>query len=150
MRRAALQQGKLNRKYVFFIPFSIFILTSIRICRVTAVFKRGYAVRRKPFYDNCILQSPDGQSLCTIEKKKAQWYILKGLGNEVSQDPYIVRLNFEPAGRAVGDVGKYYLTPKENNCVVCGNTDQLIRKNVVPKEYRRHFPGEFQLFFPIS
>ena len=35
---------------------------------------------------------------------------------------------------------KYYTTEKENQCVVCASTEQLIRKNVVPREYRKHFP----------
>ena len=35
---------------------------------------------------------------------------------------------------------KYYTTEKNNECVVCGSTKSLIRKNVVPREYRKHFP----------
>lgn len=106
------------------------------------IIKRSYAVRQKPLYDNCFLEAPNSEKLCTIERKKAEWYIHKGLGTEISKEPYIVRLNFEPTGRAVGDVGKYYLTPKENRCVVCANSEHLIRKNVVPREYRKYFPGK--------
>lgn len=91
-------------------------------------------------YDNCQLQAPDGQLLCTCQKKKAEWYLSNNLAIHVSDDPFTVRLNFEPAGRAVGDVGKYYQAAKENSCVVCGKSENLIRKNVVPREYRKHFP----------
>jgi exonuclease 3'-5' domain-containing protein 2 len=52
-----------------------------------------------------------------------------------------VRLNFEPSGRAVGEVGEYYRSIKENRCVVCGKDENLIRKNVVPREYRKFFPN---------
>uniref|UniRef100_A0A1I8M6E0 Exonuclease 3'-5' domain-containing protein 2 n=1 Tax=Musca domestica TaxID=7370 RepID=A0A1I8M6E0_MUSDO len=96
--------------------------------------------RSKVLYDNCLLEAPDGELLCTIDKRKAQWYVERNLGSEVNSDPFTVRLNFEPAGRAEGDVGKYYQTPKENQCVVCGHRDAYIRKNVVPREYRKHFP----------
>jgi hypothetical protein len=101
---------------------------------------RKYSTRSKPLYDNCYLEAPDGETLCTIEKKKALWYIARDLGKKIQDDPFIVRLNFEPQGRASGDVGKYYLKPKENHCVVCAKTENLIRKNVVPREYRKNFP----------
>jgi hypothetical protein len=35
---------------------------------------------------------------------------------------------------------KYYVREKENICVVCAAKNNLIKKNVVPREYRRHFP----------
>ena len=53
-----------------------------------------------------------------------------------SQDPPILRLNFEPAGKP-GKDRQYYLETKENICVVCGRRDSYIRKNVVPHEYRK-------------
>lgn len=63
------------------------------------------------------------------------------LGAEVETEPnYVVRLNFEPSGRARGAVGDYYRVIKENQCVVCGRTKDLVRKNVVPHEYRTFFP----------
>ncbi|KAH8375973.1 hypothetical protein KR200_012076 [Drosophila serrata] len=101
---------------------------------------RTMSTQSKTFYDNCLLQAPDGELLCTIDKRKASWYLDQNLGTQISEEPFTVRLNFEPAGRAVGDVGRYYQTPKENQCVVCGDRDAYIRKNVVPREYRKHFP----------
>lgn len=86
------------------------------------------------------MQAPDGQPLCAIERKKAEWYITRSLGVVVTDEPYTVRLSFEPSGRAVGECGKFYLTVKDNLCVVCGKTESLIRKNVVPREYRKCFP----------
>ena len=47
-----------------------------------------------------------------------------------------VRLRFEPAGRPVED-GIYYIQEKENKCVVCGSeTDNNIRKNIIPQVSR--------------
>ncbi|XP_071971595.1 exonuclease 3'-5' domain-containing protein 2 [Engystomops pustulosus] len=99
----------------------------------------GYSVRKSPLYDNCFLHAPDGQPLCTCDRKKAQWYLDKGIGDLISSDPFVVRLRFEPSGRPESSVD-YYLTVKENLCVVCGKRESYIRKNIVPHEYRRHFP----------
>ncbi|EDV42761.1 uncharacterized protein Dana_GF18156 [Drosophila ananassae] len=101
---------------------------------------RQLVTQSKAFYDNCFLQAPDGELLCTIDRRKATWYVDQNLGTRICEEPLTVRLNFEPAGRAVGEVGRYYQTPKENRCVVCGQSDAYLRKNVVPREYRRHFP----------
>ncbi|XP_030212724.1 exonuclease 3'-5' domain-containing protein 2 isoform X1 [Gadus morhua] len=103
----------------------------------------GYFARKSPLYDNCFLYAPDGEPLCTCDKKKAKWYLDKGLGVLESQDPFVVRLLFEPAGRPESKQD-YYLTAKENLCVVCGKEDSYIRKNIVPHEYRRHFPAELK------
>lgn len=105
------------------------------------MLKRAYT-KSSNLYDNCFLQAPDGTLLCTCDKKKAEWYISKGLGTEIERDrTFTVRLNFEPAGMPVGEVGEYYQSKKENRCVVCGREDELIRKNVVPHEYRKYFPS---------
>ncbi|XP_033324794.2 exonuclease 3'-5' domain-containing 2 [Megalopta genalis] len=96
--------------------------------------------RNKPLYHNCYLQAPDGDVLCTCDQKKAEWYINKGLGEMIDQDPFTVRLKFEPSGRALGEVGQYYTQVKINQCVVCGLSDKFIRKSVVPREYRKYFP----------
>ncbi|XP_072283836.1 exonuclease 3'-5' domain-containing protein 2 [Pyxicephalus adspersus] len=99
----------------------------------------GYSVRKSPLYDNCFLHAPDGQPLCTCDRKKAQWYLDKAIGDLISTEPFIVRLRFEPSGRPETN-SDYYLTVKENLCVVCGKKESYIRKNIVPHEYRRHFP----------
>ncbi|KFW05554.1 PREDICTED: exonuclease 3'-5' domain-containing protein 2 [Eurypyga helias] len=101
--------------------------------------KRKPSARKSPLYDNCFLHAPDGQPLCTCDRKKAQWYLDKGIGELVSTDPFVVKLAFEPSGRPESQ-GDYYLTVKENLCVVCGKQDSYIRKNIVPHQYRRHFP----------
>ncbi|XP_041810563.1 exonuclease 3'-5' domain-containing protein 2 isoform X2 [Chelmon rostratus] len=103
----------------------------------------GYSARKSPLYDNCFLHAPDDQPLCTCDKKKAKWYLDKGIGVLQSEDPFVVRLLFEPSGRPDSQQD-YYLTAKENVCVVCGKADSYIRKNIVPHEYRRHFPTEMK------
>lgn len=102
--------------------------------------KRYHSTRTKPLYHNCLMQAPDGELLCTCDRRKAEWYVQRELGDLVSENPYTVRLRFEPAGRAVDEPGKYYLQAKENICVVCGAKSSFNRKNIVPRDYRKHFP----------
>lgn len=45
------------------------------------------------------------------------------------------------------EVGQYYTQEKANHCVVCGSNGSYIRKNVVPREYRKHFPGKLSIEF---
>lgn len=106
--------------------------------------ERKIASRKKPLYTNSFLEANDGELLCTIDEKKAMWYVNKELGEIVKQNPLTVRLKFEPAGRAVGQTGKYYQMEKENKCVVCGESEKYNRKNVVPREYRKYFPCKHQ------
>ncbi|TRY69122.1 hypothetical protein TCAL_04110 [Tigriopus californicus] len=98
------------------------------------------SIRKTPLYHNARLLAPDGQPLCVCDTKKAQWYIQKGLGIQVEAEAFTVKLNFEPSGRPEGAAGEYYLTFKENVCVVCGQSDSYLRKYIVPHEYRKHFP----------
>jgi exonuclease 3'-5' domain-containing protein 2 len=69
-----------------------------------------------------------------------RWYIEKDLGILIQEDPLRVRLKFEPSGRPEGPAGEYYLTVKDNICVVCGQTESYLRKYIVPHEYRKFFP----------
>ncbi|XP_053694716.1 exonuclease 3'-5' domain-containing protein 2 [Sabethes cyaneus] len=129
-KRPATEKGK-NKK----------LLAGSNSANINTIIKRSMATRAKPLYDNCLMQAPDGDLLCTCDRKKAEWYVSKELAEIVSDQPnYTIRLKFEPKGRAVGDVGRYYQTAKENRCVVCGAKDSYIRKNVVPRDYRKHFP----------
>ncbi|XP_013397750.1 exonuclease 3'-5' domain-containing protein 2 [Lingula anatina] len=102
--------------------------------------KNAYSARTTPLYHNCQLRAPDGQLLSTIDIKKAQWYIDKELGVKICDDPFTVKLNFEPSGRPESS-RNYYLQEKSNICVVCGKEESYIRKNVVPHEYRKYFPS---------
>ncbi|XP_052831593.1 exonuclease 3'-5' domain-containing protein 2 [Octopus bimaculoides] len=101
---------------------------------------RAYNLRRNPLYDNCQLLAPDNQILCTCDSRKAKWYLHKGLGELVSENPLVIRLNFEPSGRPLNDEG-YYQQEKENICVVCGKPENYLRKNIIPHEYRKYFPS---------
>ncbi|XP_028969092.1 exonuclease 3'-5' domain-containing protein 2-like [Galendromus occidentalis] len=119
-----------------------------RICRHAVPSKppkpdektlRSYNTLKTPLYDNCVLLCPDMEHLCTCDRRKAQWYLDTDLAEKVKDDPLTVRLRFEPAQRAILDA-QYYCLVKHNICVVCGSPENLVRKYVVPREYRKHFP----------
>ncbi|XP_065576288.1 exonuclease 3'-5' domain-containing protein 2-like [Artemia franciscana] len=89
----------------------------------------------------CYLVAPDGEILRTLGRKNADWYLSRDLAKQVKEDPFTIQLKSEPKWRPVGVCDKYYQTPKIIRCVVCGQTESCVRKNVVPKEYRKHLPN---------
>merc|ERR1712113_1238712 len=84
---------------------------------------RGHKPRKSPLYHNAKLEAPDGQRLCVCDTKKAAWYVAKGIGSYVDEEKLTVRLNFEPSGRPRGPAADYYLSTKNNCCVVCSKDD---------------------------
>lgn len=110
--------------------------------RAAAKMKKleGMALKR-PLYDNARLEGPDGTTLCTLSRKKADWYVTRGLGEVVSEDgaeAFVVRLKFAPKGSGHAD-DRYYIAQKENRCVICGGEDKFVRHHVVPFCYRSEF-----------
>uniref|UniRef100_A0A6A7FVP8 Exonuclease 3'-5' domain-containing protein 2-like n=1 Tax=Hirondellea gigas TaxID=1518452 RepID=A0A6A7FVP8_9CRUS len=110
--------------------------------RANKGYRRAYSLRKTPLYHNSLLWAPDNEPLCTVDPKKAYWYVNNDLGEVVQEEPLIVRLTFEPTGRPQkeGSDGYFYLNERQNMCVVCGKDWSYIRKNIIPHEYRKHFP----------
>ncbi|WAR21792.1 EXD2-like protein [Mya arenaria] len=102
--------------------------------------KKAFMTRQRPLYYNCQLLAPDGDCLTLCDIRKAEWYIRQELGDKVSDDPFTVKLRFEPKNRPTNKKD-YYLQEKENTCVVCGSHEDYVRKLVVPQEYRKYFPA---------
>ena len=95
---------------------------------------------KSPIYGNYRMVAPSGDVLCFCDRKKADWYVSRGLAQIVCQD---VLLSFTPRGKGhAGD--KYYLSPKANACVICGKDTELTRHHIVPKCFRKHFPDELK------
>lgn len=111
------------------------------------------------------MKDQNGERLCTISTKKAEWYIHKNLAHWV-QSPNIpssnntntttnnktkknatIQLNFEPKGRSnrCGDSSSVYVTTdKLNICVSCGNSEQHMRHYIVPYAYRSLLPKQYK------
>jgi len=97
--------------------------------------------RKTDLYENVIMQGPDGLVLCSINYKKANWYLQRDLAEWFSEDPEnpILRLKIQPGGKGhAGD--EYYMAKKENKCVVCGQAEKNCRFSIVPHSFRKYFP----------
>lgn len=42
----------------------------------------AYMTRQSPLYHNCQLLAPDGSLLSTVDKKKVEWYLQRGLASK--------------------------------------------------------------------
>jgi hypothetical protein len=103
----------------------------------------GVIPKDRKIYGNWQVQSPDGILMFRCDEKKAMWYVNRSLGNIISSDPKVVKLNFKPNG--LGNHHKNYgLTEMLNICVVCGTDEFLTRHHVVPHCYRKYFPLEIK------
>ncbi len=99
--------------------------------------------RERRIYDSCRILSPEGELMCLVGEKKARWYLERGLGHRVSDEPLTIVLGFEPKGRGhAGD--PFYTRPRPNVCAACGTTAGLTLHHVVPHAYRRNFPEELK------
>lgn len=98
--------------------------------------KMKYLSMKSPMYDNVRMVDPQGELLCTVSKKKALWYVDKGIADLVSNEEEgttILKLRFEPKNRSNrGEKGVYVRSDKKNECVVCGATEFHRRHYVVP------------------
>ncbi|KAM9989043.1 hypothetical protein ACTFIY_005103 [Dictyostelium cf. discoideum] len=98
---------------------------------------------KRVLYDNCLMYSPDDVLLCSISKKKVEWYVSRQLADIIKEEPLSIKLKFQPHGEGhSGD--DYYLAHKENICVVCGSTHKILRHSVVPHCYRQYLPEEIK------
>ncbi|HEX9737256.1 MAG TPA: HNH endonuclease [Thermoanaerobaculia bacterium] len=99
--------------------------------------------RQRQIYDSCRILAPDGELMCLVSEKKARWYLERGLGGVVSEQPLTIVLGFEPNGKGhAGD--PFYTRPRPNVCAGCGETEGLTLHHVVPRGYRRYFPDELK------
>lgn len=103
--------------------------------------------RKSSLYENCRILAPSGVLMCNANKKKLQWYLDRGLADEI--DDATIRLKFEPKG--LGHAGdQFYLESKQNACVSCGASDQVVRHSIVPHSFRTHLPGMFTTLIFLS
>lgn len=99
--------------------------------------------RKSILYGNYHIQAPDGHEMFHCNAQKALWYLNRDLADIVSDTPPTLRLTFTPGGPGhIGD--PYYLTEKENRCVVCGAVQDLNRHHVMPRIFRRYLDEEIK------
>lgn len=97
--------------------------------------------KEKNLYGNWVVLAPDKTLLSYGSKKRAMWYVNRGLAEIINVNTII--LNFEPRGRNSDD---YTLQRKSNVCVCCGTTNinSLTKHHVIPSMYKKLFPLEYK------
>ena len=105
-------------------------------------FIRRFACKKK-VYDNCVIISKKGQHLAFCDRKKANWYLNKGLATlePTSDDTMTVRLVFEPKDRLGDEFDPVECrAPRFNRCVSCSHSTHYTRFHIVPVAYRKRMP----------
>jgi len=92
-------------------------------------------------YGNFRVLSQQGDLLFRAAESKVQWYLSKGLAEQISDDT--IRLTFAHKG-SFSPKDEFHLAEKDNLCVVCGNIEDLTRHHVVPYWYRKNFPLKYK------
>jgi exonuclease 3'-5' domain-containing protein 2 len=93
-------------------------------------------------YSNVLMTALDGTPMFRCGQKKLTWYLSRNLAEIVSQDEEtIARFLFEPKGFGWA-YDDYFLSVKNNICVVCSSIEGLTRHHVMPYCYRRYFPED--------
>ncbi len=92
-------------------------------------------------YDSLRVLAPNGELMHLTREDKVEWYLEHDLAERI--DDRTIRLKFTPSG--LGHAGhNFYLIPRENRCVVCGDARKLTRHHVVPACYWRHIPKRYK------
>jgi hypothetical protein len=119
---------------------------------------------KKTMYDNIRMLDPNGNHLCNISMKKANWYINKNIAtwiihhadnnnnnNNNNNTKDCIQLSFHPkmaTTRKDHNLVTYNRGPKVNQCVVCGVERDYMRHYVVPHCYRSLLPKSFKTHLP--
>lgn len=101
-------------------------------------------MRNKVLYGNCEVYSMHNKLMFRCNLRKINWYMKRGLAEKINDDPLSIRLNFEANG--TGEPEDVLKIKRENQCVVCGQTDidKLTKHHIVPYEFRKHFPEHYK------
>ena len=93
---------------------------------------------KRPIYGSCKMLAPNGEQLCFCDNKKMTWYVSRNLAEIISENPPIFKLFFEPDDKE--KKSDFYISSRENCCVICGDTKDYMRFHIIPIIYRSCFP----------
>jgi hypothetical protein len=94
---------------------------------------------QREYYQNIVVQNPEGEAIFLCNQKEALWYLCKDLAEFIDTTHLTIKLKFRPKGNGKkGD--NFYLSVKENICVCCGEQNSLTRHHIVPRRFRKFFP----------
>ena len=100
--------------------------------------------RNESLYGNCEVYSMHGKLMFRCNQRKINWYLKRGLAEQINDAPLSIRLNFQTNGN--GEPDDVLKIKRENICVVCGEKDnsKLTKHHIVPYEFRKHFPDHYK------
>lgn len=113
-----------------------------------AITKQHTSVRstrgilQRKFYDNIRMLSPEGDIMCRMSRKRADWYLARQLA-VLEDNGLAIRLTISPRGPGWPS-SEFYTLPHVDQCVVCGSTEELTRHHCVPRCYRVFFESRFK------
>ncbi len=98
----------------------------------------------KLHYENNLMLAVDGTPLATIGNDKVEWYTSRDLATIVDYPDkryaQVIQLKFDNRGR--GDTHPSNWQYVENQCVVCGRTDELAAHHVIPYRVKRFYKAK--------
>ena len=97
--------------------------------------------RKNEVYSNGLIIGQNGRPVCTLNGKRLDWYLKRGLAEEVTPPtgyPRAIKLNFLPKYNR--EPQPYELAIIKNECCLCGAKEKLTVHHVVPKVIRKLFP----------
>ncbi|KAG2392179.1 hypothetical protein C9374_012431 [Naegleria lovaniensis] len=99
--------------------------------------RHGHATLKRNNYDDLNLYSDDMVLLAKIEQRKFNWYLKRGLAEQINENS--IKLVFKPKGYGHTD-DAFYMSKIDNICVACGIDKDLTRHHIVSFEYRKNMP----------
>lgn len=101
-------------------------------------------IQDKNKYGNILAIAPTGEKMFRCNEKKCNWYISRGLAKkEIKAEETILQLLFQPKG--FGNVKVHVLLEKRDNvCAICGTTENLRKRHLIPREYFILYPEEIK------
>lgn len=106
---------------------------SYQLGEVYLMPKSKLKAKEKDIYGDIQVLHPNGFLMFSTNAQKIQWYLDRGLAEELDSKTY--RLTFTPNGAGHQDQ-EYLLQNRENICAVCGGLNNLTRHHVFPKTYK--------------
>jgi hypothetical protein len=97
---------------------------------------------KKPIYENMEIYAPTGFFLGYIPSHRFNWYIERNLAEKINDKA--IKLMFEPKNIKSLETIRTVHEPKENKCVVCGNTQEMCRYRITPYEVKKLLPEKYK------
>lgn len=90
--------------------------------------------------------SHDGKPLSTVGSKRLEWYLSRGLAEEVDYPDKrysrVIKLNFKNGNHGLARESDIEIV--QNRCVICGATEDLSRHHVVPYRVKCTYPKRYK------